>query len=266
MILRNCIWILYCIWNGTKCIAFEIVLHVHMTVGQKCSQPLGTLGNGIYNPGVINKLTKVYQLNLWRYCQENKRYFCSFKIEGDKRNIVTPWKKKAWDSPKVSVSWWVACEFFSRWVPTLCLDSSIVSPFQLCWNKSVRMFRCNLPLALWAKWLGSFMCHGHNTGMEQTLNKPAKKVNKGAENSSVASVGNGTCKPWSWVQHSIHWNTLTSFWGITRVKKYCTYRHEIPVNVDMNKEILLACYCTLQLQHSITENIFYQVTTVWGLF
>ena len=56
-------------------------------------------------------------------------------------------------------------------VPTLCLDSGMVSPLWFCWVKGVCMFRCNLPPALLAEWLGSFTCHCSNTGVGQTPNK-----------------------------------------------------------------------------------------------
>ena len=36
-------------------------------------------------------------------------------------------------------------------VPTLCLDSGIVSQLRLHWVKSVCVFRCNLPPALLAE-------------------------------------------------------------------------------------------------------------------
>ena len=55
--------------------------------------------------------------------------------------------------------------------PTLCLDSGIVSPLQLHWVKGVCVFRCDLPLALLAEWLGSFACHCGNTGVERTPNE-----------------------------------------------------------------------------------------------
>ena len=60
---------------------------------------------------------------------------------------------------------------FSRKVPTLCLDSGIVSPLRLCWVKSVCVFRCNQPPALLAEWPGSFRCHCGNTWVERTPNK-----------------------------------------------------------------------------------------------
>ena len=73
-----------------------------------------------------------------------------------------------------------ACGLVSRQVPTLCLDSSIVSLLRLHWVMGVCMFRCNLPPALLAKWPGSFTCHCGNTGVEQTLNNSQhKKVNSG---------------------------------------------------------------------------------------
>ena len=56
-------------------------------------------------------------------------------------------------------------------IPTLCLDSSIVIPFWLQLVKGVCMVRCNLPPTLLAEWLGSFMCHCGNTGVERTPNK-----------------------------------------------------------------------------------------------
>ena len=55
--------------------------------------------------------------------------------------------------------------------PTLCLDSGIVSPLWLHWVNGVCVFKCNLPPALLAEWLGSFTSHCGNTGMERTLNK-----------------------------------------------------------------------------------------------
>ena len=56
-------------------------------------------------------------------------------------------------------------------VPTLGMDSSMVSPLRLRWVEGVCVFRCNLPPALFADWPGSFMCYCGNTGVEQTLNK-----------------------------------------------------------------------------------------------
>ena len=73
----------------------------------------------------------------------------------------------------LSVPWRVACELISWQVSTLCLHSSIVSPFQLRWVKGVCMCRCNLPVppALLAEWPGSFTCHCGNTRVERTPNK-----------------------------------------------------------------------------------------------
>ena len=56
-------------------------------------------------------------------------------------------------------------------IPKQCLDSGIVSPLWLCWVNGVCMFRCNLPPALLAEWLGSFKCHCGNMGVERMLNK-----------------------------------------------------------------------------------------------
>ena len=60
---------------------------------------------------------------------------------------------------------------FPDMIPTLCLDSGIVSPLRLRWVKGVRVFRCNLPPALLAEWPGSFTCHCSNTGVERTPNR-----------------------------------------------------------------------------------------------
>ena len=70
-----------------------------------------------------------------------------------------------------SVPWQVVCELISGQVPTLYLDSGIVSPLWLPWGMGVWVFRCNLPSALLSEWLGSFTCHCSNTGVELTLNK-----------------------------------------------------------------------------------------------
>ena len=60
---------------------------------------------------------------------------------------------------------------FPERVPTLCLDSGIISPLWLCWVKGARMFRCNLPPAVLGEWPGSFACHCSNTEVERTPNK-----------------------------------------------------------------------------------------------
>ena len=88
-------------------------------------------------------------------------------------------------------------------VPTLCLHSGIVSPHWLCWVKGVCVFRCNLPSALLAEWLGSFTCHWGNTGGEWTLTKSQlTKLNYGEENSPAAPAGIRTTTYWSRVWRS----------------------------------------------------------------
>ena len=63
-----------------------------------------------------------------------------------------------------SVSWQVACELmFPDRFPLLCRDS-IASPLRRCWVTGVCVFRCNLPPALLADWLGSFTCLCGNMG------------------------------------------------------------------------------------------------------
>ena len=49
-------------------------------------------------------------------------------------------------------------------------------PTQLRWVKGVCMFWCNPPPALLAEWLGSFMCHCGNMGVERTPNKKHTKL------------------------------------------------------------------------------------------
>ena len=66
---------------------------------------------------------------------------------------------------------WRSWAQIPKYVPTLCLDSGIVSPLQLLWVKGVYMYRCNLPPALLAKWRGSFTCLYSNTGVERTPSK-----------------------------------------------------------------------------------------------
>ena len=62
-------------------------------------------------------------------------------------------------------------ELVSGQVPTLSLDSSMVSPLRLHWVKDVCMFRRKLLPALLAEWPESFTCHCGKTGVEQTPNK-----------------------------------------------------------------------------------------------
>ena len=71
----------------------------------------------------------------------------------------------------LSVPWRVACEFVSLKIPTLYLDSGIISPPRILWVKVVCVFRCIMPPALLAEWPRSFTCHCGNTGVEQTSNK-----------------------------------------------------------------------------------------------
>ena len=69
-----------------------------------------------------------------------------------------------------SVPWRVACELVSQQDPTLCPLSSS-KPSLTSSIKGVCVFRCNLPPALLAEWLGSFMCHCGKKGVEWHQNK-----------------------------------------------------------------------------------------------
>ena len=64
----------------------------------------------------------------------------------------------------------VACKLFPKRFPHYAWTAA-VSPLRSRWVKSVCVFRCNLPPALWAEWPGSFTCHCGNTGVERTTNK-----------------------------------------------------------------------------------------------
>ena len=104
-------------------------------------------------------------------------FFFFFKVAISLRTLIPlfrPWSVHScsgcWDD-WLNVPWQVACELVSRQVPTLCLESGIVSPLRLHWVKSACVFRCNLPPALLAEWPGSFTCHCSNMGVEQTRNK-----------------------------------------------------------------------------------------------
>ena len=56
-------------------------------------------------------------------------------------------------------------------VPTLCLNTGIVSPLRLRWVKSVCVFRCNLPPALWHNDRGLLRATVVTRGEERTWNK-----------------------------------------------------------------------------------------------
>ena len=75
-------------------------------------------------------------------------------------------------------------------VPTLCLDSGIVSSFWRCWIKGVCVFRCNLPPAPFGRMTGSFYVLRH-TGMKRTPNKSQHTELRaaGEENSPAAPAG-----------------------------------------------------------------------------
>ena len=102
-----------------------------------------------------------------------------------------------------NVPWQVTCKLLSKQVPTLCLDSGIVTPLRLCWVKGVFVFRWNLPPALLVEWLRSFTCHSGNMGVEQTPKKEsAHKVNSGEENSPITPAGIGKfCKLYKGIIH-----------------------------------------------------------------
>ena len=103
--------------------------------------------------------------SLMRKAEINSRTLVPLLMRGSVGSGLASWDD--W----LSVHWQVASELVSRSVPTLCLDSDIISPLWLRWVKGVCVFRCNLPPALLAEWLGSFMCHCGNTGVERTPNK-----------------------------------------------------------------------------------------------
>ena len=113
--------------------------------------------------------------NVWQFIPHLHFFF--FKVEISSIKPIPLFRKGSVHSGSVSwelwpsVSWRVACQLVSWQIPTLCLDSGIVSPLQLRWVKGVCMFRCNLQPAFLAQWPGSFTCHCSNMGVEQTLNK-----------------------------------------------------------------------------------------------
>ena len=96
-------------------------------------------------------------------------FFFFFKAEINLRKLIPHSRPGSANSSSAS---WDDCD----WVfpDELCVSSfpdrfphytcSIVSPLQLRCVKVVCMFRCNLPPAFLAKWLGSFTCHCGNTG------------------------------------------------------------------------------------------------------
>ena len=67
----------------------------------------------------------------------------------------------------------------------------------------VCVFRCNLPPALLAEWLGSFTCHCSNTREEQTPNKSQhRKLTLEKKISQPILSGLKLANFWSWVRHS----------------------------------------------------------------
>ena len=140
--------------------------------------------------------------------------FCFLKVEISSRTLIVHFRPGSVHSGSVS---WDDCDrvfsdelrvssFLGKFphyawtaVPTLCLDSGIVSPLWLHWVKGGCTFRCNLPpvLEFWAKWPGSFMCHCSNTGMEWTPDESQHTKMTGEENSPAAPAGIWTCNLWS---------------------------------------------------------------------
>ena len=131
-----------------------------------------------------------------------------------------------------------ACELVSSYsqVPTLCLDSGIVSPLWFCWFKGVCMFKHNLPPALLAKWPGSFMCHCGNKGVEWTPSKSQHtKLTQKKKILPPLLLEFKLATFWIWVQCSHQQATVTDYgnhhsqvdtqsqvwltgWGIKQIK------------------------------------------------
>ena len=95
-----------------------------------------------------------------------------FKVEISSCTLILLFRPESVHSGSVSwddwpnVPWQIACELISRYG-----IGSHTIPGQWHWVKGVCVFKCNLPPALLAEWLGSFTYHCGNTGVEWTLNK-----------------------------------------------------------------------------------------------
>ena len=97
-----------------------------------------------------------------------------------------------------NLPWWDACELASLPIP--CVDS-IFSPLQVHWVRGILcVFRCNLPPALLAEWLWSFMCHCGNVWDGMDTKESAQKVCSGEENSPItfARIQTETLGSWVW--------------------------------------------------------------------
>ena len=62
------------------------------------------------------------------------------KVEISLSTLIPLFRPGSVHSSSASVPWWVACELVSWQVPTLCLDSGIVSSLWLRWVKGVCVF------------------------------------------------------------------------------------------------------------------------------
>ena len=85
-----------------------------------------------------------------------------------------------------NVPWQASCKLISRKVPTLCLDSGIISPPQPCFVEGVYVFKCNLPPALLTERPGSFFLPREWDGHRIRVSTQGKS---GEENSPTASAG-----------------------------------------------------------------------------
>ena len=136
-----------------------------------------------WNPAAVPRLKRSGKKNSWQYTMPKKVvllqavyshtriwaesrihslpavFFFFFRVEVSSRTPVPLFRPGSVHSSSAS---WDDCgrEFSDklrvRSFSWLCLDS-IVSQFRLRWVKGVGVFRCNLPLALLAKWPGVFL-------------------------------------------------------------------------------------------------------------
>ena len=114
----------------------------------------------------------------------------------------------------------------------LCLDST-VGPLRLHWVKDVCMFRHNLPPALWAEWLRSFMCHCCNTGLNGHWIR-AQKVSPGEESSAATPV-----RMWT---HNLSITRLVFYQQAIPAPPFFLYVHvKGPVTNDHPSKIIFAC-------------------------
>ena len=130
------------------------------------------------------------------------------------------------------------------------------------------MFRCNLPPALFAEWLGSFTCHCGNTGVEQTMNE-SQHTKSTLEKKILLLILPGFEHPTFWSQVRCCYKQVTLLPETSGlichqpVHKWCKYWTEY--RVPLSAPQLASCLRSFWSDHCVVLCWLVECTLTWTL-